>query len=370
MFLTTSTLQRFLNNDTPGEKISIFMPTHPSSNSQAIAQDCIRFKNALQQIKASPEYDEHVLGKTVKKLENLLDDTEFWKHRSVGLAVFADQNGYQTVELSLEPIEQCFIREQFVISPLAIMASIGTGYYILDVNLNKPRLLYFTNNSQKEITVESMPGSFQEMVKNVEYQKQLQHQSTGGGMFHGHSDDNALEADTAKYLKVIADSVSSHLQTHDDPLLLSGTQDRISKIRPLLTYKDTLEEILEGNNENLNEQQLRVASSSIINELHTKEHDHLIEALKSAPDTSTVAGEEAIKQAIEQGRVDTLYIPSYRKTNDGVNGGGESSILLQLSEKIEIIESIIRGTLLQGGSVAAIQLDAFDSNESQALCRF
>jgi hypothetical protein len=144
MILTHKNLKKLIKEPAGGTKLSIYSATHPSSSSQSIAQDRLRFKNSLQGIKSNKSYDERELGKTMRSLERLLADSMFWKHQSLGLAIFADKSGYESIQLPHGIAEMQFVEDHLIVSPLAIMLSIGTGYYVLDINFTRPRLLHFT----------------------------------------------------------------------------------------------------------------------------------------------------------------------------------------------------------------------------------
>ena len=105
MNVNDTTINDLLQTNEPGPKLSIYQPTHPASNGQTIQEDTTRFKNALQAIRAHESYDEALLGETMHSLDELLKDVEFWKYQTVGLAVFADQHGYQTVTKTVDVTE-------------------------------------------------------------------------------------------------------------------------------------------------------------------------------------------------------------------------------------------------------------------------
>src|SRR5690606_761779 len=125
----------------------------------------------------------------------LANDTEFWSHQTLGLAVFADEDGYQGAHLDYDVTEAHYVGEQYRVSPLVLAKGLGSNYYILDINHNRPRLIEGSPAGCKELEIEDMPGSFESMTDNIEYRKELQHQSGGVGAFHGHTDDAALEED-------------------------------------------------------------------------------------------------------------------------------------------------------------------------------
>ncbi len=370
MFLSNKNLQRIIKNKGTGTKLSIYIPTHPASNSSTLAQDAIRFKNALQNIKANKTYDEHELGGTMKKLESLLDDLDFWKRRAMGLAVFADSRGYETVDLNYEITEMQYVQDAFVISLLAVMLSIGTGYYVLDINLTKPRLVHFTSSAKEAVAIESMPGSFEETVERDEYRKQQQHQSIAGNTYHGHGNEGALDEDTLRYYKLIAKCVNDYLIDHDEPLLLAGTKNRIGHMRPLLKYHNVMEETVEGNNEELNEQELLDVSDTLIKNADVAKRGEIVLEVKNTPLSNLALGSAEIQSTIDEGSVATLFLSAFRRTADNIRNTYLASIVLQLPEDIMTVETLVRGVLSQGGEVVAVKQDSFDSDEPRALLRF
>jgi hypothetical protein len=370
MFLSKKILLDISKKTDTGTKISIYIPTHPASTSTTLSEDTIRFKNTLQIIKAHEKYDESELGETIKKLESLLDDINFWKYRTLGLAVFADANGYQTVDLNFEITDMQYVEDTYVTSPLAVMLSIGTGYYVLDINHTKPRLVYFSASAKEEVATESMPGSFEEMVERVEYQKQQQHQSVGGGMFHGHTEADALDEAAMRYHRLIAKCVDKYLVDHDEPLLLTGTQNRIGHMRPLLNYHNVMKEAVEGNNEQLNEQELQNATDKIIENADMAARDEVIEKTKNTPLSSIALGTIEIETAAEAGRVEALFLSAFRRTTDNIRDNYQTSIVLQLPEDVLSIETLARVVLTKGGNIVAVEQGSFENDEPRALCRY
>ncbi|NCS82860.1 hypothetical protein GW746_00375, partial [Candidatus Saccharibacteria bacterium] len=97
MIINETIFKQLLQTNNADQKLSIYLPTHSASSSQTVNEDIIRFKNSLKAIRLDEDYDELELSETMEALEALIDDVEFWKHRTLGLAVFADAHGYEAV---------------------------------------------------------------------------------------------------------------------------------------------------------------------------------------------------------------------------------------------------------------------------------
>ncbi len=371
MTKTEAILSKLLNADNDGKKISLFQSTHPASSSANIQEDIIRFKNGLQRVRSDNKYDESI-DQTLNSLDNLLDDTEFWKHRTVGLVIFGDEKGYEAVSLPHDIDELSYVDNQFLVTPLALMNSLGSDFYVLDINHTRPRLVEVSSVGCQEVKLESMPSSFEEMTANIEYGKDLQHQSGGSDRFHGHTDEAALQDDAMRYYRKIVEAVENHLEGHDDPVVLVGTENRIGEIRKLLTYHRVLEDYIEGNGEHMDETGLCNAGRPLVEKYNqTKRQTMVNQFAEIIPDRKLI-GIDEIHQAAQEGRIDTLFVPSYRITSDTVREGFDESIVVELSDdnKIEPIEAVVRDVLSSGGRVQAVALDAFEDDQLRASCRY
>lgn len=376
MRVSSARIKKLLNNESEGSKVSIYIPTHPKTTSQTLSQDVNRFKNALKQVQQDPNYDQQELGQTIKKLDKLQQDTEFWRHQDIGLAIMADKDGFEYFRLPYETTEASYLKDRFVISPLAFMRSIGTTYYVLDVNINCPRLLVSHDGSMIEVAVEGMPDSFQELADDSEYKKELQNKpaprgSSDSNRFHGHDVAEEVSKDISEYLVEIAKVVSSFLKDNDQPLLLVGEQSRVGNIRSHIKYDNLLETKVDGNFEKHSLQDLYNSTVELINEYDSQRRQKIIDELLSADSKDVVTGIEKIVEAARAGRVERVYMPAYRRTNDSVRSDAKESIILQLPEEINEIESLVIDVLSQGGSVQAIEIGSqHEIQEPKALTRY
>ena len=367
-----SMLTNLLDTDTSGLKLSIYQPTHPASSGRAIQEDTIRFKNALKVIRAHDLYDNEMLADTMNLLDELLDNTEFWKHRTVGLAIFADEHGYETESLAYDVTEAQYVGSQYCAHPLVFEQSLGSNYYILDINHKRPRLIEGTTMACSELVIDDMPDSFDSMTENVEYDKELQHQSGGVGTFHGHSDEAAVQDNVMHYYRKIAQTVSAYLAGYGEPLVLMGVENRVGEVRQLLSYPHVLHEYIEGNGEAMNDQALHDVSMPVIEKYNKKQRSDALVLFHTTPPVRTLIGAKDIEAASVEGRLDTVFVPCFRETADTVRGGYNKSIVMQLNSSMrdETVESLIRSVLSTGGTVQAVEIDAFEDERPRALCRF
>lgn len=376
MKLSSKNLQKLFKKGTQGAHVSIYLPTHPSSNSQSLTQDITRFRNALKEIKSSSIYNDRELGDVLKSLYVLAENVEFWKNQDLGLALFADSSGFDYYHLPFEVTGATYVKDKFVISPLAVMHSIGTDFYVLDINLTKPRLLKSNHGTFELVNEDDMPSSFQDTAERDEYGVGLQNMpaprgSGGDNRVYGHSPEDIKDYDVAKYLRSVASSVDQFLADQDCPLLLVGEQSRVGNLRPYLKYEYLLSQSIEGNFESSNLQDLYNLTIKTIQKHGSDARRAFVDQLASSDPELVVVGNDKIVEAAQAGRVERIFVSSYRSTTDSVRPGGEISIIVQLPTKIDDLELMIRNVLAHAGSVVATEIDAYpDLAEVKALCRF
>ena len=365
-------IRELLDRKTDQLKATVYIPTNPSSNSQTVEQDITRFKNALRAIEAHHAYNKRELDSIIKTIRtDLQDNIEFWKHQDFGLAIFFDRDGYQYAHLPFEIEEEYYLSDHFVTGPLLIAMSIDTSFYLLDINLNQPRLYAGAHSQLKEVDHIEMPGSFEEEEGRDEYGNDLQHQTTAGTSLHGHEDSEAINEDVRKYFRKIATPVDEYLAKDSRPLVLSGTDNRLGNFRKQLRYTHIAEEVLEGNYEKTPPEELYKLSSAIVYRELQSDIDAAAKKLLAAKPGLVADSKNDMMHAAEMGNVSILFIPAYRRTHDSVRPGNSEDIVLQLPEDIEGLEPIIAKVLKQDGIIQAVEIGAYDAlDKPKALCRF
>lgn len=367
-------IKTLVSNHVSGLAGSIYIPTHQRSTNQNIAADRTRFKNAIQRIRLHKDYDETKLGGSLKKLDKIYDDMEFWKYQDHGLAVLFDKESVEYFKLPFEVREAEYLNDHFVISPLIIMSEMDTRFYVLDLNLTRPRLLYGAHGELEEVNQENMPGSLDDEVGKDEYRRQLQHQSIRMNAYHGHSEEDVIDDETRRYIKQVATAVDNYLHDKQVPLLLAGTDNRTDGLRKELEYTQVLPNSHSGNVERLNARDLRKVVAPLIQDYLADRLNQAVDRLQKAAPQYVIVGKQEIMEAVSSeggGRVESLYLPIYRVTKDSVMAGDNTSLLIELPDDIETIESLVISVDNQGGKIVPVEIGAHKSiDEPKALCRY
>jgi hypothetical protein len=357
MKLSNKNIEKLINEHKGALRASIYIPTDPKKSTQ----DSTRLKNALQSIRNMDSFDERELGDSMNKIQKeLVENKVFWNYQDFGLAVFFDHDGYEYFHMPFEISEEEYLTDHFVVSPLILSTSADTGFYLLDVNFNSPRLFVGARDIFEELSVELMPKSFEEVI--------------GRSAYKNHNlgfEDNAESEDEKRYLRLLAEAVESAIVYDNRALLLAGTSNRTGNIRSLLDHGHLLNETLVGSYEKATTEEIYNASVDVIRQSLRKERDSVVELLGSKPPELVVIGTKEIKEAAETGRVERLLLPTYRLTNDSVRDSEGEKIVLELPSDIEDIEGAVRAVLMQSGEIVALEIDSYkELSEPKAICRF
>jgi hypothetical protein len=357
MKLGSQSINNLLSDHVSSLKATIYIPTDPKMSTQ----DKTRLKNALQTIKNDPAYDNRELGESMKKIyDDLVDNDDFWNYQDFGLAVFFDVNGYEYFHIPFEITEAEYVLDHFIVSPLVITASADTGFYVLDVNFTAPRLFSGARGNLSEVDVANMPKSIEDTIGRDSYKNH----SLG-------DEDNAVSEDEKRYLQMVADAVDEAISFDSRALLLAGTSNRTGNIKGLLKHSHILNDTLVGSYEKATTEKIYQDSAGVVRAALRKERDDAVEKLTNTAPELVVIGTEEIKEASISGRVDSLFVPSYRLTKDSIRATEGEKIIIELPDDIESIESTVKYVLSQSGKIIAVEIGAYESVQTpKAICRF
>lgn len=121
--------------------LSLYLPTHRTG--PEMRQDPIRLKNLLRSAESqllSLGVEEDTARKSLRPVQELLADEQFWQQQSEGLALFLSQELFSYYNLPLEVPELAIVTERFHLKPLLRVLG-GTGnYYLLTLSQKQVKL--------------------------------------------------------------------------------------------------------------------------------------------------------------------------------------------------------------------------------------
>lgn len=241
--------------------VSVYLPTHSSGVEVNEKHDVITFKTNLQKARQELEnrgMDQASIEKVLKKGFELLNNEDFWKNQSEGLAVFLSETTIKIVKLPVKFKEELIVNTSFFLTPLIPFMKARKPYYLLVLSKHDARFYEGDAYGLKEKVVEGLPNGMDDVIRYEEKSgKQLMRRAgasagpsaTEGANFHGHGagladDDSYLE----QYLKEVDQTLWKEvLATQNYPLVIAAVDYVLATYKQISKYKYIWKENLTGN---------------------------------------------------------------------------------------------------------------------------
>jgi hypothetical protein len=348
--------------------VSIFIPTHRAGSEVLSNQDSILFKNKIRDAKnllMRHDLTEKEAIAFLKPAEDLLHDSNLWRHQQEGMAVFISKGFSKHFSLPIRLSEEVFVLDHFYLTPILPMLGRSGHFYILSLNQNKVQLFEATYDHIKEIDLsEFMPTSFEEALKYdvIGNDQDFTHSTTtvnGSNIVHGAGSTKGDE----EYLRVreFLIEVDRGLQKvlHDQkaPLVLASTDRNASVFKQISQYKKNIVE---------EEVRVDVAPGVLkVTDLHKKSINALLPHLRKEhvewlSRYQDIAGtgktsEDIQKVAAEavHGRVDALFITPSNPVWGTYDEESATTVVHEEYHKgdYDLVNLAAINTLTQGGRV-------------------
>lgn len=299
--------------------ISIFIPTHRAGQEVNEMTDQKKFKNKVKEVRERLKSYGLAKDETedlLEPLNELIDDTGFWKHQSDGLAVFRNRNtfDYYTLPVLFESFN--YVADHFYIKPLIPYINDEGKFYLLALSLGSIKVYECYPHQINELEIEDLlPERLEEVVGYDYREKSLQFRSGQTGfnqsMFHGQGRSNEEEKkqEILKFFRTVNDGMMKLLHDKNIPLVLA-TVDYLTPIyREANAYKYLQEDFMPGNPEHEDPVLLHEKAKTLLEgyfNLHKKEKAQSFEQALS-DQRASYKEDEIIPAAINK-RVDTLFI--------------------------------------------------------------
>jgi len=204
--------------------VSIYIPTHRGGQESLDGEDQIHLKTQLKEVKSKLEergMRADKMEEFVKPIQNLVDDSDFWRHQSDGLAIFLTEDIFKkyTVPVHFEAFN--YVANEFYLKPLMPLFNGNGMFYILALKNDNVAFYEATRHSIVELELpDEVPEQLEDRVGYDHEQKSLQYRSEQQGsksaaMYHGHGEGSAEEQNELKrYFRAIDKGLMTML--HDN----------------------------------------------------------------------------------------------------------------------------------------------------------
>jgi hypothetical protein len=316
--ITTDKLKELARINDP-HCISIFIPTYRTGQEVNERVDQKNLKNQIKVIRNKLEsfaLKGRDIEKILKPVNDLLNDSGFWKLQSDGLAIFRNHNffEYYTLPVVFEPYN--YIADHFYPMPLIPFINDKVKFYLLAISMGEVRFYEGFPHQIKEMEMEDLlPEKLEEVVGYDFEEKHLQYRTgndeRGRATYHGHgiTNEEQKKLEILKFFKAVNEGLMKVLNNQKTPLILATVDYLMPLYKEVNDYKHLHEEFIAGNPEHVSPQSLHEKARNMIQKdfnttrkARANKFEHALSNQKAS------YKEEEILPAAVDGRIDTLFI--------------------------------------------------------------
>lgn len=261
--------------------VSIYTPVHRSGTE--IREDPIRFKNQLHQalgqlvnIGLRPAEARERLA----DLSSLLDDAEFWRHNSLGLAAFAAPGRKAVFRVPICMPQLVVVSSRFHIKPLMPLLEPTGPIYILALSQDEVRLLEASASDVRQLRLPNgTPRRLSDLTQYEEAESYMefhtgtspQHLGTRRpAVFHGQgvgTDDAFGKKRLLWFCQAIHGAVERTIGPGRAPLVLAAADPLLSIYREVSSYPALSDRHIPGNPERLANAELQARALELLGDV-------------------------------------------------------------------------------------------------------
>jgi hypothetical protein len=302
--------------------ISLYQPTH--RHYPANQQDPIRYRNLLRDMETSlrEKYPAGDVQAILEKFQTLSGDTDFWNHRTDGLAILYSSGTFQIFELQRPVKELLIVAESFHVKPLLRILQSADRYQILCLNRQEAKLYEGNRDALDPVDLTDVPATITEALGDELTEPHLTVASYGGagkggkGMHHGHGGKkDEIDIDMERFFRVIDRAILDHHSRPSGlPLMLAALPEHHTPFREISHNPFLMAEGVQVNPDALSLDQLRTQAWQKMEPLYLERLAKLVESYEEARTRQLGSDDVAqVAQATIAGRVETLLVEADRE---------------------------------------------------------
>ncbi len=365
--------------------ISIFIPTHRAGKKVLQQEDTLALKNQLKEVKnklAKKGFHNDVITKMIAPVQQLIDNTSFWRNQSDGLAIFIADDFIKSYTLPVHFKEFNYSSNSFYLKPLMPMFVGDGSFYLMTLELGNVKLYECTQHSFAEIMIDDLiPERKQDRVgydyeeKNLQFR--TQHAGSGQAMFHGQeAATGKRKNEIKKYFRAINDGLTPIFKDENMPLLIASQDYLFDIYNGVNSYPNLFERNIKVNFADTHIFEIHeLAWEKIASVFDQKRKDKIALFLNEQGTGKTAIGINKILPAAFNGKIDTLFCENladifghYKEENDTV-------IAIESEENdnaVSLMNAAAIKTFLKGGEVYLLDKEEMPNSNSRinALYRY
>lgn len=294
---------------------SLYQPTHRSHPENQ--QDPIRYRNLVKQLETS--LAKHPAAGSVeamlRKFKALATDTDFWNHRTDGLAILADANRFEIFDLQRSVSEAAIVADSFHIKPLLRVLQSADRFQILCVDRQSVSLYEGNRDALDLVELHSdVPATITEALGAELTEPHLTVSSYGGtsqSMHHGQgSKTDEVDNDRDRFFRAIDRAILEHHSKPSGlPLILAALPEYHAHFRGVSKNTFLVEGGIAKDPKSLSHNALRSEAWNLLEPTYLERLADLTERFSTARSKELGSGDLSdVARATVAGRVATLLI--------------------------------------------------------------
>ena len=364
--------------------VSMFIPTQRAGKEVLEEKNQKHLKSMWKEVRVKLQEkgisDERIkiIGEPIVKL---IDDKNFWRHQSDGLAVFASEGILRKYTLPINFEAFNYIGKEFYLKPLAPAFTENGRFYLLELQIFKVKLYEATRYSIGEVEIEDLTPSRLEDRVGYDYEEKHRNHETqnnmrGSSVTHGY---DAANRDRKNEFLRFFNAVDKGLDTilHDEKVpLVVACQDYLFPIyQEANGYKNLYEKCIPGNpSDYKNMFELHEKAVEQLNPFFNKEREEKLTKFNELPRDKTSTKISEIIPSVYEGKVDTLFLEN-REDIFGTFDEEKMSVEVhneKRDDSVSLMNLAAKKVIEQGGSVFLVESAFMPKKESKmnALLRY
>ncbi len=365
--------------------ISIFIPTHRAGKKVLQGEDTLVLKNQLKEVNnklAKKGFPAGDIKKMMAPVQQLIDNTSFWREQSDGLAIFIADGFSKVYTLPVYFQEFNYVSNSFYLKPLMPMFVGDGNFYLLMLKRSNVKLYECTQHSFTEIKIDDcIPETKQDVVGYDYEQKNLQFRTgqagAGRAMYHGQeAATGKRKNEIKKYLRAINDGLAPLLKEETMPMLIAAQDPLFDMYKEVNTYRNVMEENLKVNFGDTNIYEVHeLAWEKMASVFDQARKDKIALFLDEQGTGKTAIGIDEIIPAAFNGKVDALFCENMSDIFGNYKEENNSIMVTQSEEDdntISLMNVAAVKTFLNGGEVYLLDKEEMPNPNSRinALYRY
>lgn len=362
--------------------VSIFIPTHRAGQPVLNREDAVLLKNQVAEVRDKLEgqgLHPREIERLLEPVYHLLEDGEFWRHQSDGLAVFLTDGFFSTYTLPVRFSAFNHVSNAFYLKPLMPMFTGDGRFFLLTLDLEDPRFYEGTRYSITEVQVEDLIPSRMEEVVGYDYEeKSLQFRNQRGGqpsvMFHGRGEGKDDRKDELlQYFRAIDKGLMAMLHDEDPPMVFAGQDYLFPIYKTANTYQHLYPKHLSGNPAHKDVLQLHEEAWELLQEHFDRKRREKQDAFRQHQGTGRTESDiRNIIPAALEGKIDTLFLQNHSDIW-GIYNPSNGKVDVQEvyhAPNVSLLNLAAIQVFLQGGSVYLLESEDMPDNTSKVNALF